>query len=464
MWLIIILMITFESRMMFSRASAKDNETLDCHRINLNIELSECHLKVIGHRLTCFAGIDDKWKTENETVENLVLCNWPNTTFDPQEVLQGFPLLRKFKIANSNLTRLMTPFPEDCQFLEKVNLTHNKLELLPVDVFANLSNLRIVDLRYNYLKEIDLKGFNVPTLSQVYLFGNPLKCTENISWILDLRNGSFAEKIVDREKLRCSVPYNGRPLVPVVEIIMTLKDECKRTLCDCELVYVVGRGGKRTLKQLMAFTSVNCSYRNLNELPEFLPANTTTLHLNGNKIKDLTPLVKNPVYKQVLDLYLDDNLVESIVQLDGSYWLDHFRLFSLRGNKLSDVPTYALENVLLQSGSVARLYLGNNPWRCDCLFTPGFQDLLIRYTNLVRDINEVKCAAVRGDENSNKQIRDLTRTEICISSDENSLIYPLDILNIILAFLIFLIIGKLLYDYWSFKKTGKLPWIVSKIP
>ncbi|XP_035724179.1 protein singed wings 2-like isoform X2 [Vespa mandarinia] len=386
MWLIIILMITFESRMMFSRASAKDNETLDCHRINLNIELSECHLKVIGHRLTCFAGIDDKWKTE------------------------------------------------------------------------------IVDLRYNYLKEIDLKGFNVPTLSQVYLFGNPLKCTENISWILDLRNGSFAEKIVDREKLRCSVPYNGRPLVPVVEIIMTLKDECKRTLCDCELVYVVGRGGKRTLKQLMAFTSVNCSYRNLNELPEFLPANTTTLHLNGNKIKDLTPLVKNPVYKQVLDLYLDDNLVESIVQLDGSYWLDHFRLFSLRGNKLSDVPTYALENVLLQSGSVARLYLGNNPWRCDCLFTPGFQDLLIRYTNLVRDINEVKCAAVRGDENSNKQIRDLTRTEICISSDENSLIYPLDILNIILAFLIFLIIGKLLYDYWSFKKTGKLPWIVSKIP
>lgn len=331
-------------------------------------------------------------------------------------------------------------------------------------VFANLSNLKIVDLKHNDFKEIDLKLFNISTLNHVYLFGNPLKCTENMSWILDLRNGSFAEKIVDREKLRCSAPYNGRLLVPVVEIIMTLKEECKRTLCDCELVYVVGRGGKRTLKQLMAFASVNCSYRDLIEMPEFLPANTTTLHLTGNKIKDLTPLVKNTVYKQVLDLYLDDNLVESIVQLDGSYWLDHFRLLSLRGNKLSDVPTYALENVLLQSGSVARLYLGNNPWRCDCLFTPGFQDLLIRYTNLVRDINEVKCAAVSGDENSNKQIRDLTRTEICISSDENSLIYPLDILNIILAFLIFLIIGKLLYDYWSFKKTGKLPWIVSKIP
>jgi len=39
----------------------------------------------------------------------------------------------------------------------------------------------------------------------------------------------------------------------------------------------------------------------------------------------------------VQDLYLDDNLVESIVRLEGSDWLDHFRLLNLRGNKLTDV-------------------------------------------------------------------------------------------------------------------------------
>lgn len=333
-----------------------------------------------------------------------------------------------------------------------------------MDVFANLSNLRVIDLRNNAITEIDYKGFNLSRLNHIYLSGNPLKCTQNTAWILDLRNGSLAGKVYDREKLRCSIPYDGRPLVPVVEIIMTLEEECKETVCECELVYVVGRDSKRIQRQLMAFASVNCSYRDLTEMPNFLPANTTTLRLIGNKIKDLTPLVRNPVYKQVLDLYLDENVVESIAQLDGSYWLDHFRLLSLRGNQLSDLPTYALENVLLQSGNAARLFLGNNPWRCDCLFTPGFQDLLIRYANLVRDINEVRCAFVRGDENSNKQIRDLTRTEICISPEESALIYPLDILNIILAILIFLILGKLLYDYWLFKRTGKLPWIVSKIP
>lgn len=55
------------------------------------------------------------------------------------------------------------------------------------------------------------------------------------------------------------------------------------------------------------------------------------------QIQDLTPLTTNPAYKGVIDLYLDDNLVESIVQLEGSSWVDRFRLLSLRGNKLTDV-------------------------------------------------------------------------------------------------------------------------------
>lgn len=68
-------------------------------------------------------------------------------------------------------------------------------------------------------------------------------------------------------------------------------------------------------------------------------------------------------------------------------------------------------------------------------------------------------------ENFNKLIRDLTRTEICIiSSEYESAIHPLDILNVVLATIILFIIGKLIYDYWYFKKTGNLPWIVTKIP
>ncbi|XP_043264733.1 protein singed wings 2 [Colletes gigas] len=445
-------------------SSASTNEVnCDLRQLSSNTTSANCDFKK-HDCLVCFHGLDDEWRSGGEHVRTLVLCHWPAEAFDPQSTLQAFPSLQKLIMANGNLTELTSPFPAEARSIEVVNITGTRLQTLPDQIFANLSKLKVLDLRNNTFGEIDVASFDVPSLRHVYLSGNPLRCTEDATWILNQEKGSFSRKIADKDNLRCTAPYEGRPLVQVVEIIKMLKEECTRTVCDCELVYVVSQGGKHIQRQLMAFASVNCSHRDLTEMPSFLPANTTTLRLNGNKINDLTPLTTNPVYRGVVDLYLDNNLIESIVQLEGSSWVDRFRLLSLRGNKLTDLPTYALANVLQHNGNAVSLYLANNPWRCDCLFTPGFQDLLIKYTSLVKDVNDIRCSLVNGDENSGKTIRDLTRIEICTSPDEDPLLHPLDVLNIILASLIFLIIGKLLYDYWSFKKTGKLPWIVAKIP
>ncbi|XP_003488294.1 protein singed wings 2 [Bombus impatiens] len=458
-----VFLITFFSmNPQLSLANANE-ENCELRQTNSNTS-TECNFKEEDHRLVCFHGLEDKWKTGDENVLTLVLCYWPLTTFDPQNVLQGFPSLKKLTIREGNLTKLVSSFPNESRSIEKLEITGTKLRKLPENTFVNLSNLKSLDFRNNSFSEIDVETFNISSLHYIYLSGNPLKCTEDTKWILNKETGSLGHKIADKEHLRCTVPYDGRSLIPVVEIIITLKEECTKTVCECELVYVFGNGGKHIQKQLTAFVSVNCSHRGLTEMPNFLPANTTTLHLSGNKIQDLRPLTTNPVYKGVEDLYLNDNMIESIVQLEGSSWVDRFRLLSLRGNKLTDLPTYALENVLLHNGNAVSLYLGENPWRCDCLFTPGFQELLIRYTNLIKDINDIRCSPTNGDDISDRIIKDLRRTEICVSSDEDPIIHPLDILNIILAFLILLIIGKLLYDYWSFKKTGKLPWIVAKIP
>jgi len=54
-------------------------------------------------------------------VQVLVLCLWPNATFDPQEILREFTFLQKLMIANSDLTRLSTTFPSEMQFLEVEN-------------------------------------------------------------------------------------------------------------------------------------------------------------------------------------------------------------------------------------------------------------------------------------------------------------------------------------------------------
>jgi hypothetical protein len=74
-----------------------------------------------------------------------------------------------------------------------------------------------------------------------------------------------------------------------------------------------------------------------------------------------------------MDMFLDDNHIRSIEALEGADWLLTFRVLSLRSNQLTQVPTYALDNALERNRNAGIVYLGNNPWICDCFFTPSFQ-------------------------------------------------------------------------------------------
>lgn len=97
-------------------------------------------------------------------------------------------------------------------------------------------------------------------------------------------------------------------------------------------------------EELQPIISVNCSGRDLDQLPTNLPAYTKILILKENNIEDLTPLLTNVAYKTVQDLYLDNNRVKSIEELEGSYWLRNFRVLSLSGNELSQVPIWITQN------------------------------------------------------------------------------------------------------------------------
>ena len=47
--------------------------------------------------------------------------------------------------------------------------------------------------------------------------------------------------------------------------------------------------------------------------------------------------------------------------------------------------------------------------------------------------------------------------------DEAPLVEILDLVSITLALLLIVIICKVYYDYWNYKRNGRLPWLVSKM-
>lgn len=87
----------------------------------------------------------------------------------------------------------------------------------------------------------------------------------------------------------------------------------------------------------------------------------------------------------------------------------------------------------------------------------------MKYSKVISDSGNVTCKYVEGDQNFRSQVLSLRRGDVCKLPTEHK-IQPLDLLNGILGTLIILVLGKLAYDYYRYRKYGALPWIVTKIP
>lgn len=79
------------------------------------------------------------------------------------------------------------------------------------------------------------------------------------------------------------------------------------------------------------------------------------------------------------------------------------------------------------------------------------------------DSANVTCKYIEGDDNLGNAVLALKRSDVCKVQSQHS-IQPLDLINTVLASLIFLVLGKLAYDYYYYRKMGRLPWIVTKMP
>lgn len=237
---------------------------------------------------------------------------------------------------------------------------------------------------------------------------------------------------------------------------------------------------------LQPLYSINCSALKLYSLPTFIPENTTIFYANHNNITSVEPLQN--IYRLVLDMYLDYNLIESIDILDTAYWLQHFRIFSLKGNKLtkvylailnltiinkcinillrSQIPIYVFDNALEKNRNAVRVFFSENPWQCNCIFTLRFRQLLMKYHTVIKDSANISCKYIESEfdkELAEPLVLSLKYGDVCTLPPDYKIL-ALGLLNIVLATLIVMVLSKLAYDYYNYRKFGKLPWIATKLP
>ncbi|KAG5899051.1 hypothetical protein JTB14_000075 [Gonioctena quinquepunctata] len=395
---------------------------------------------------------------KQESITALDLSHFWQAELDLKDIVKKFPEVQNISVKDSGIHTIVPPgIPNDIKVLclKKLLITNISRKFL-----ENFPNIQVLSLEGNQLEELD-NDFSADGLKQLNLLNNTWNCSKDLDWVLGL-DKSVA---TDLDELKChGYPYQGRKLLDIAHYMKDVKENCTAR-CDCTLEQVKEDPSSG---QLYPIIMVNCSDRGLTELPEHFPRYTRIIHLEGNYITNLKALKIKSIYKSLWDLYLDNNEITSITVLEGSHWLSHFRAFSLKGNKLSKLPAFAFDNALMKNQHMPdglRLYLGGNPWRCDCLFIPVFQELVLqKYAQQIKDIQDVKCSYVEGDANSLLPIVHLSRSSVCRLSTEYSLQEGLDLLNAVLASLIVFVLGKLAYDYYHFKKSGRLPWIVMKMP
>lgn len=260
-----------------------------------------------------------------------------------------------------------------------------------------------------------------------------------------------------------------------------LRRECQSHVdlhnCSCLLHHV--------LPKCLPLYTVNCSHLQFHSLPSYLPENTTSLYINDNlvssaknrvrtdpnphlfsaQISDINPLRGNPHYRGVVDVQLENNRVSNVDVLEDTDWLQNFRMLNLRGNLLRRLQVYALDNALNDNSNADLLLLSGNPWHCTCKFGMRLRELLTKYKGIVGDAWNVSCTYIQDDALRVTKVLTLTRQDICnIDAEGDMILHPLDWLNVVLASLIVLILGKLAYDYYFYRYHGRVPWIVMKMP
>lgn len=416
-----------------------------------------CNVTDINKAISC-AG------SNTSSYQNIHIINAMQTEINVSH-MNSMKQVDSLIITDGNITRITGQFSRFSS-IKCLNFSNNNISEINERALLHLNSLQILDLSANNLTKLPTP----PAGSSVDIRGNLKIPCKNVSSAIE--RGVF---FLHKEASKCELPtiynwFNSTATIFILEYEKKnqLEEECPEG-CKCEgdvMLYSKLEGGENNL---VLRTKVDCSSLGLSELPRKLPDNTISLNVSNNSISSLSALVDNNSYQKIGSLFADDNLITSIVELEGSKFLENFTKLSLKNNKIKLIPFYILSN-LERNLNGKLVYLGGNRIQCDCL-TAKNQRVSFDGANaktstvislpqiwrLIQDCDKILC------DNMQARILELKETQMC-KSGYHDWAKMLDYLIIIEIILLVALISKVSYDWYVFKNSGFLPlpasWII----
>ncbi|GFY72055.1 hypothetical protein TNIN_332491 [Trichonephila inaurata madagascariensis] len=413
--------------------------------IFVNLEISGSDLESIGHRvLKNFQAVEHLNLSENKI------------SLIEKDAFKSMKNLQVLDLSSNSLNILQEYAFMHLPHLKNLSISNNRLQSVEIKSFYDLLNLEHLDLSNNNLTFVDnwfapLKNLQVLILSHNEIISIANNSFTSNLWVCDKKLLPLHDWLRKYETYKegaiCSEPPELRSytIQHALEILYLERQTqecptCNVTMCNC------------TISKDKLVITVDCSSRGLTRLPEVLPHRTKALNLYNNKIRSLNiDHINISVWLDVSFLYLNNNIIDSVKGLEGSWLLKNLVALHLSNNRLTEIPIHILEQI--RGGLLDELYLSGNPWTCDCN-TVRFQAWLQDNYRTVRNFDGICCSEDSGMY-ANSPIYRLKKSQLC--PQQVQMVNPFDVVNGIMAVIILIILIKLTYDYILQKRTGKLP-------
>lgn len=301
--------------------------------------------------------------------------------------------LGSLDLSNCQLTTLQPTVFENLINLESVNLSRNhRLSLVSKKQtdFVRSETLRTIDLSYCNMDAIELDGF--PDLSTAILRGNMIqKLThENFGFNENLENLDLSFNSIKSIKSntfkhlkflkKLDLSFN---MIPKIER-ETFKENYDLTDLDLSRNYV-GRFNRISAPSLTFLNMSWCEILTVDSDALFGMPKLLELDLSSNLISEIPILVSNTL--QTLDL--STCRISSIQNTTFANFPELARI-NLSGNRFT---TAFKANYFEHNTFLSEIWLGDNPWRCDCHDSSffNFYSFLVEAPSRLWDRSALKC-------------------------------------------------------------------------